>query len=134
MAEIHSPDIYGPIALAAAPGTAGQHLESAGAGAQAVWASTSALISSDTPNLLTTGGDGRLLVSGNSVPNLFTFTSAIAAVHTITHNLGNQFPVVTVYDTATGAVVVPTSVVGTNVNTLTITFFVPVAIAGSVVG
>lgn len=158
MAEIHSPDIYGDIKLASNPGTSGQKLTSAGVGVQANWASptvsdtwtnnvlgitvdgvaatplTINLISADAGNLASSGSDGRVFVSGSTVPSLFTFTSAINTTHTITHNLSNQFPDVTTYDTATNAVIIPLLVVGTSTNVLTITFFSAVAIAGSIVG
>jgi hypothetical protein len=140
------------------PGTSGQKLTSAGAGIQVSWATPTVtdtwvnntfgitidgvaaiplvinLISADANNLAIAGSDGRVFVSGATVPNLFTFTSASNITHTITHNLGNQFPDVTVYDTATNQVVTPATVVGTSINVLTITFFSAVAIAGSVVG
>jgi hypothetical protein len=108
MAEIHSPDIYGSIRLAGDAGAAGRVLKSSGAGAQAIW--------------------------GAVAPSVFTFTSAAALSHTITHNLGNQFPAVTVYNTAGNAAVTPASMVGTSINVLTITFAVPTAIAGTIVG
>ncbi len=158
MAEIHSPDFYGDIKVATAPGSSGQKLTSAGAGVQATWVTPTvsdtwtnntlgitvdgvaatplvvSLVSADANNLAVAGSDGRVYVPDASIPNKFTGTSASNTSHTITHNLNNQFPDVTIYDTATNAVVVPQSVVGTNANTLTVTFFSAVAIAFTVVG
>lgn len=108
--QIHSPDIYGPIALATSPGTAGQVLTSAGAGAQAVWS---------TP--INAGAK-------------FTFTSPSSLTHTITHNLNNQFPAITVYDTSNGQVIQPATIDGIDANTIEITFFSARAIAGTIIG
>ncbi len=108
--QIHSPDIIGPVDLSGAPGTAGDVLTSAGAGAQAVWSTLA------------------------TIPGIFKGTSASNVTHTITHNLNNQYPDVTIYDTGTGAEVIPATVVGTSVNVLTVTFFSATAIAFTIVG
>lgn len=152
--EIHVPNIIGPVQLAASEGIAGQQLTSAGPGVQAIWAASGGISILDTTSIdLTLAANvlsGAVIVAptaGNQlqstgtglfVPaasvNKFAFTSASALVHTITHNLNNQYPTVDVFDTVTGAVVVPLSVVGTSVNVLTVTFFAARAIAGTVVG
>lgn len=64
----------------------------------------------------------------------FTFTSPSAISHVIVHNLNNSYPSITVWDTIAGAVIIPDSIVSNSPNTLTITFFVAVAIAGTIVG
>lgn len=158
MAEIHSPDFYGDIKLATAAGSSGQKLTSAGTGVQATWVTPTisdswtnntlgitvdgvsatplvmALVSSDANNLAVAGSDGRVYVPDASIPNKFIGTSASNTVHVLVHNLNNQFPDVTIYDTATNAVVIPQSVVGTDANTLTVTFALATAIAFTVVG
>lgn len=48
--------------------------------------------------------------------------SAAGTSFTITHNLGHQFVVVTVYDSADNNVIIPESIVATDENTLTVTF------------
>lgn len=108
--EIHSPDIVGPVALATLPGVAGQVLTSAGPGAQAVWS---------TPV---------------SAGVKFPYTSASATSHVINHSLNNMYPVVSVYDSGTGAVIIPVSIVGTTLNQTTITLFTARAIAGTIIG
>lgn len=152
--EIHSPDVYGPIALAGSAGTAGQQLTSAGPGAQAVWSASGGIVVTDTATVnLTLAGNSlsadaiispdagnELVAHANGlyspIPlvNKFTFTSASAVSHTITHNLNNQFPDVTIYETATNTQIEPATVVGTSANVLTVTFFSARAIAGTVIG
>lgn len=97
--ELHVPDIYGDIKLAGSSGTAGQRLTSAVPGAQAVWATDSAAI------------------------GIFEFTSASALSHVIVHNLNSDRPQVEIYNQADNAVIQPATVVATDVNTTTITFF-----------
>ncbi len=111
MAEIHHPNVIGPLAAAGNDGTAGQVLTSAGAGAQVVWSANA---------------------TGNA--NRFTFTSALSLTHNIAHNLGNDFPDITVWDQATNFVIVPSSIETLDSNTLFITFLSATAIAGTVVG
>lgn len=106
--EIHNPNVFGSVSAAGNEGIAGQHLQSAGPGLQAVWA---------TP-----------------ADNSFTFTSASSVSHVINHNLGNQFPSITVWETATNGVIAPDTIIGNTVNQLTITFFVARAIAGTIAG
>lgn len=110
MPEIHSPDIYGPIGLAGNPGTSGQRLTSAGPGATPTWQTDSAAI------------------------GIFEFTSASALSHVITHNLNSDRPHVEVYNQADNAVIVPATVVATDANNTTITFFVARAIHGTITG
>lgn len=110
MPAIHNADLFGPVGLATDPGSVGQVLTSQGPGAQAIWT---------TPTPVTA--------------TKFTFTSASATSHVIVHNLGNQYPDITVWDTTTGEVFHP-DISRDNANQLTITTFVPVAIAGTIVG
>lgn len=106
--QIHTPDIYGPVSAAGAPGTAGQVLTSGGAGVQVGWS---------TPT-----------------DNSFTFASPSAISHVINHNLGNAFPAVTVWDSVASAVIEPATIISNTANQLTITFFAARAIAGTIVG
>ncbi len=107
--EIHLPDIYGPIELAGNAGTAGQRLTSAGPAATPTWEPD---VNSDE----------------------FQFISPSALTHTITHNLGNIAPTVTVYLTSDGRQVQPAYIDALDANTLEINFFVARAIQGTVVG
>lgn len=152
--EIHSPDIVGPVALATDPGVAGQLLTSAGPGVQAVWSTPAGSVTvsdTDTVDLTLTGLDitadaiispdaGNQLVAnvnGLFVPTTiqkFTFNRLAAVTHTITHNLGNQFPAVTIYDPATSEQVIPYAVTGLDPNTLFVAMFTSVAIAGTIIG
>lgn len=155
--EHHNPDIYGTISAAGSPGTLNQKLYSNGPAAQvtygngsvnAAWVNNTLtvtvdnasdnevlnLISADANNLAVAGTDGRVFVSGATVPNVFTFTSPSSVSHVINHNLGNQFPVLMVAITPANEEVVPSTVVFNSANQLTITFFVARAIAGTVIG
>lgn len=106
--DIHAPNIVGELSVAGDAGTAGQVLTSAGDGVQVDWV---------TP-----------------VSRVFTFTSASALSHTIGHDLSNSFPSVTVWSTGTNTVVQPASIFSEDDQSLTITFAVPTAIAGTIVG
>lgn len=107
--EIHSPDVYGPIGLAGSAGLAGQRLTSAGPGATPTWVTITAT-------------------------SEFDFVSASALTHTITHNLSNIAPTVTVYLTSDGKQVQPAYIDALDANTLEISFFAARAIQGTVVG
>jgi len=91
------------------------------------------IISPDSPNALECRANG-LFVDATAPAASFTFTSAIAVSHNIVHNLGNAFPVITVWNTATNTIVVPAAVTSNSINDLTITFFVATAIAGTIWG
>lgn len=107
--EIHKPDIYGDIELAGNPGTTGQVLTSQGTNVQAVWTTPTAL-------------------------PIFTFTSPSNTLHTIVHNLGSMYPVITVYDQANDQVIQPATIEAIDANTTEITFFSARAIAGTIIG
>lgn len=64
--------------------------------------------------------------------SFFPFSTASATSHTITHNLGYQWPVVQVVDAATNKTFTPDSIEFTSVNELVITVLEAVAIKGSV--
>ena len=159
MAEIHSPDIYGDVKLATNPGTTGQVLTSAGAGVQAIWSTTNVTINDTaTATAITTvteapannfdidvdvkvsaDANNIIVIHANgiyaSLPfNIFTFTSPSALTHTITHNLNNTFPSITVWDSGSGQVVIPDTIQALNSSQLSITFFVARAIAGTIAG
>lgn len=110
MAELHSPDVYGPIGLAGNTGTTGQRLTSAGPGATPTWQTDSTAI------------------------GIYEYTSASALSHVIAHNLNSDKPLVTVYNQSDNAALQPATIVATDANTLTITFFVARAIKGTVSG
>lgn len=152
--EIHVPNIYGPVQLATDEGLAGQQLTSAGPGAQAIWAASGGITVSDTDtvDLTLTGNDitadvivspdagNQLVAQANGLfvapaaAQIFTFTSPSATSHTIVHNLGNSFPNVTIWDTASGDVIAPSTVSSNGPNSFDVTFFLARAIAGTVVG
>lgn len=105
MPQIHNSDLYGPLGAASNLGIAGQVLTSQGPGNQVVWSN---------------GGK-------------FTFASASSLSHVIVHNLNNDYPNITVWDTATDEVIHPV-ITSNNPNQITITFFVARAIAGTITG
>jgi hypothetical protein len=64
--------------------------------------------------------DWNLLINKPNVGVVYS-QSTPASTWSIAHNLGTQFPLVTVYDSS-NAVVIPQSIVGTDANNITITF------------
>lgn len=84
-------------------GSTGQILQSTANGA--VWA-----------NNVSAGSEGRSVVQQFSSATTWSFT----------HNLGEQFPTLEVYD-SNNQVIIPSTITATNSSTLTITFAVPVA-------
>ena len=72
--------------------------------------------------------DWNLLINKPNVGVVYSQTTP-SATWSIAHNLGTQFPLVTVYDSS-NAVVLPQSIVGTDSNNITITF--PTAQTGTV--
>ena len=72
--------------------------------------------------------DWNLLINKPNVGVVYSQTTP-SATWSISHNLGTQFPLVTVYDSS-NAVVLPQSIVGTDANNITITF--PTAQTGTV--
>jgi hypothetical protein len=82
------------------------------------------MASSGTDKKLTVAAllEGLALAGG---PGKFTGTlgDGTTKVFTITHNLGNQWPAASFYETSDGEAVIP-DVVGTDDNTLTVTFSV----------
>lgn len=96
--------------------------------------SADAKISPDTGNTLVAHANGLFVPTPVAAVNKFTFTSPSAITHTITHNLNNAFPTVTIWDTATGDVIQPSIISSNGVNSFDVTFFVARAIAGTVVG
>ena len=64
--------------------------------------------------------DWNLLINKPNVGVVYSQTTP-SATWSIAHNLGTQFPLVTVYDSS-NAVVLPQSIVGTDANNITITF------------
>lgn len=155
--EVHNLDIYGSLRSAGDPGANGQKLYSTGAGTQPDWdngtvqitwtnnnlqvqvdnasdTETLNLISADANNLAVAGSDGRIYVSGATVANLFSFTSASNTSHVLNHNLNNVFPIITVYNQADNSVIQPATIVSNSANQLTVTFFAARAISGTIVG
>lgn len=156
--ETHTPDIYGSISLNTDEGLTNKKIYSQGPGVQAVWSSGTMnvswanntlsttvdgvldtevlnLISSDVGNVATQGTDGRVLVQSSSISGKFSFTSPSSLTHVLVHNLNNSFPTVTVWNTATNQVLVPSQITSNSPNQLTITFVgLPRAIAGTIVG
>jgi hypothetical protein len=67
-------------------------------------------------------------------PNTFhyDFTSPINTVHVVAHNLGDLRPLVQVIRDDNNEVIVPSSVVITDANTVTINLFVARAVRGKV--
>ena len=72
--------------------------------------------------------DWNLLINKPNVGVVYSQTTP-SSTWSIAHNLGTQFPLVTVYDSS-NAVVIPQSIVGTDSNNITITF--PTAQTGTV--
>ncbi len=91
--------------------------------------SADVIVSPNAGNQLTPLGNG-LFVPPSTTP--FTFASPLSLTHNIVHNRGNSYPLVTVWDTATGQVIIPDTIQTNTPNDFTITFFVARAIAGSV--
>ena len=76
-------------------------------------------------NAVTAGsfvGDGSGLTNVSTGTTRYTETLTGQSSYTITHNLNENFPIVQVYDSGK-AQVIPGSVISTNSNTITISFF-----------
>lgn len=74
-------------------------------------------------------------VSDRLVGSWYTVTtSAPNTTHTVTHNIGNRYPVVQVVDKATNKPVVPDSIEFTTVNEFVITFASAIDVIVSVIG
>lgn len=87
---------------------------------------------------LTSPSDGEILVmngSGQFVNQkaYHLYTGASAATHTVTHNLGQKYCVVTVVD-STDEVVIPQSITFDDANELTVVFNTPIACSVVVMG
>ena len=76
--EIHSPDIYGAIKLATAPGTLGQVIVSQGAGVQPIWGG-GVLTIAGTPTLSGLTPGSNYLITGLSQGTLGTFAALTEA-------------------------------------------------------
>lgn len=155
--EAHNVDLYGSLRAAGDAGAIGQKLFSTGAGNQVDWDNGSIgvtwtnnslqvqvdnasdtevlnLISVDADNLAVAGSDGRVYISGVTVANVFSFTSASNTSHVLNHNLNNAFPTITVYNSADNSAIQPATIVSNSANQLTVTFFAARAIAGTIIG
>ncbi len=91
--------------------------------------SADVIVSPNAGNQIQPLGNG-LFVPPSTIP--FTFASPLSLTHNIVHNRGNSYPLVIVWDTATGQVIIPDTIQSNTPNDFTITFFVARAIAGSV--
>lgn len=67
-------------------------------------------------------GDGSGLTNISTASTRYTETLSGQATYTITHNLNEDYPIVQVYDSGKSQVI-PGSVISTNSNTVTISFF-----------
>ena len=79
-AEIHSPDIYGPIDLASSPGIAGQVPISKGAGVQSAWSSELYTATDKDASQATSGGSPVLTWNTPIIASGITFASQFFAL------------------------------------------------------